>query len=235
MAQIQITSMEAASSLDGRELIEVSKLSETVTITATTLSADGDDQSFNDSANGFVTAGFAAGDRVNVTGFTGDTANNIFVAVVTVAAAGKLTIGGTDGGVIVDDAAGESVTIAKWETKRISVQDLLDLNSTNAAAVATQSGTAYDLLNADAGTFIRFTNAAAKAVTVQEDATEPLSDDVEFHIRNAGAGDLTLVEDGAVVINPPSGGTLVVPQGGTVTLKRVATDVFDLMGQVVPV
>ena len=82
-----------------------------------TISAQASDNSYNDSNSGFVAAGFAVGDLVTVTGFTGDTANNIANGVVTAVTAGKLTIGGTDGDVIVDDAAGESVTIKTLGTK----------------------------------------------------------------------------------------------------------------------
>jgi hypothetical protein len=101
------------------------------------------------------------------------------------------------------------------------------------AAVETISATDTDLLASHSGKYLRFTGVVAKTLTVQNDATEPLSADVEFHIRNVGAGDLTLVEDTAVTINPPNGGTLDVPTGGTVTLKRVAEDEFDLLGQTV--
>jgi hypothetical protein len=80
-------------------------------LTAATLSAAAADNSFNDSGNGFLAAGFAVSDEVTVTGFTGDVANNIVGGVVTALTAGKMVIGGTDGDVIVDDAAGESVTI----------------------------------------------------------------------------------------------------------------------------
>jgi hypothetical protein len=123
----QRISQLAAASLVGTEQMIVSKPSATVTITGTTISAAAADNSFNDSANGFVAAGFAVGDAVRIQGFTGDTANNIFSAVVTAVTIGKLTIGGTDGNVIVDDAAGESVTITKWESARASAQDVADL------------------------------------------------------------------------------------------------------------
>ncbi len=85
------------------------------TITATTLSALASDNSYNDSGSGFVAAGFEVGDDVVVTGFTGDIDNNITSGIITAVTAGKITIGGTDGDVIVDDAAGESVTIATRE------------------------------------------------------------------------------------------------------------------------
>jgi len=94
---------------------------------ATTLSALNSDNSFNDSANGFLTAGFAVGDQVRVQGFTGNAANNIFSATVTVLTAGKMTVGGADGNVIVDDAAGETVTITKWETRRASASEIAGL------------------------------------------------------------------------------------------------------------
>lgn len=100
-------------------------------------------------------------------------------------------------------------------------------------AVETVAGTAYNLLAADAGKYLRFIAATAKTVTVRADATEALPASGEWHIRNAGATDLTLTEDVGVTIYPPNGGTLVVPEGGTVTLKRVAADEFDLLGQTV--
>jgi phage-related tail fiber protein len=38
-----------------------------------------------------------------------------------------MTIGGADGDVIVDDAAGETVTISKWITRRTTAQEIADL------------------------------------------------------------------------------------------------------------
>lgn len=90
-----------------------------------------------------------------------------------------------------------------------------------------------NLTAAQAGLYLRFTSGSAKTLTVQPDATEPMPDNGEWHIRNVGAADLTLIEDTGVTINPPNGGTLVVPIGGTVTLKRVTADEFDLLGQTV--
>lgn len=88
------------------------------TKTATTLSAAAADDSFNDSGSGFVTAGFAVGDLITVSGFTGDPANNAEFRIASVAA-GKITVtlpNGDPASVIVDDAAGESVTIQTTET-----------------------------------------------------------------------------------------------------------------------
>lgn len=126
MTGISISQMTDKTPLDASDLFEIASLSTTVTMTATTLSAAAADNSYNDSAAAFITEGFAVGDRVKVTGFTGNVANNIVSGVITVLTAGKMTIGGTDGDVIVDDAAGESVTITKWVTRRGTVADIAD-------------------------------------------------------------------------------------------------------------
>lgn len=120
----RITDLPAASTLTGDELLELSQASTTVTITASTISAAASDNSYNDSGSGFIAAGFIVGDRVRVTGFTGNVANNIVVGTITALTTAKMTIGGTDGDVIVDEAAGESVIISKWTSKRVSVSSL---------------------------------------------------------------------------------------------------------------
>lgn len=118
MVDTPLSRVPAASALVGSELVLISQLSTTVTKTAATISAQASDNSFNDSGSGFVAAGFAVDDYVHVSGFTGNVANNIASAKITALTAGKMTIGGTDGDVIVDDAAGESVTISKWVSRR---------------------------------------------------------------------------------------------------------------------
>lgn len=124
MVDTPISKLAAAVTLLPTDPLLVSQASSTVKITATTISAQASDNSFNDSGSGFVAAGFAVGNFVTVTGFTGDVANNIYSGEITALTTGKMTIGGTDGDVIVDDAAGESVTIAKWESKRATAKQV---------------------------------------------------------------------------------------------------------------
>ena len=123
----RISQLATSGTLTGAELVVVSQLSAAVTITASTLSAAASDNSFNDSAAGFVAAGFAVGKAVKVSGFNGNVANNIMSGVITALTAAKMTIGGTDGDVIVDDAAGESVTITQWDSRRSTAQAVADL------------------------------------------------------------------------------------------------------------
>ena len=82
----------------------------TATKTAATIAAVASGNKLTDSGSGFVTAGFLKGMRVKVSGFTGEgtTANGIRTIVSV--SDGEMVLRG--GAAIVDDAAGESVTIA---------------------------------------------------------------------------------------------------------------------------
>lgn len=141
-----ITELPAVAPLSGVELIEFSQKSTTVKKTGVTVSAAAADNSFNDSANGFLTSGFAVGDRVGVTGFT-NAANNLLMGVITILTAAKMTIGGTDGDAIVNEAAGNAVTIAKWTSKRATAADLAGLVPAGVPD-APSDGTRYVRLNA---------------------------------------------------------------------------------------
>lgn len=200
----RITDLLAASTLLGDELVEVSQVSTTVVLTATTISAQASDNSYNDSGSGFLTAGFAVGDRVRVTGFTGDVANNILVGVVTAVTAGKLTIGGADGNVIADDAAGESVSIAKWTSRRALLSDV---------GIGGGSGTgAYD-------TRFGFVSAPTSSQIID---TVMVVRDIEFPADLAGSlgivgtnptasFDMSLKDDGVTI------GTITVSTSGAFT------------------
>lgn len=97
-------------------------------------------------------------------------------------------------------------------------------------AVQTEAGASYDVAAADNTNYIRMTSSSAKTVNVRPDSVEALPANGEWHFRNVGANDLTFEPDSGVTINPPTDGSLIVPTDGTVTLKRVAEDEFDLFG-----
>lgn len=147
----------------------------------------------------------------------------------------------TRGGTPVDYAddsifpAGDSVSPGVKEATFADFKDYI-LASLAASGAPVQTEAAdYTLDPGDAGHYIRMTDATTKVVNIATEATTALPDDGEWNIRNAGAGDLTITPAGGVTVNLPAGGTLVLETGMTVTLKRVAADVFDLLGQTVPV
>ena len=102
------------------------------------------------------------------------------------------------------------------------------------APVVTESTTARTLTLTDAGAYLRHTNASASTVTVAPQASVAWAADTEIHIRRAAAGNLTLTPGSGVTLNAPSGGTLVMTSAMSVTLKRAASDTWDVIGQTVP-
>jgi hypothetical protein len=85
----------------------------------------------------------------------------------------------------------------------------------------------------NAGEYTRFTDAAEKTFTFN--GAEDFIVGAEYHGRNVGAGDLTLVGSGGMTITPPAGGTLVVPQDGTFVVKIVSATLAELTGKTVAV
>jgi hypothetical protein len=99
--------------------------------------------------------------------------------------------------------------------------------------VQDEAGTTYTLLPADAGKWLVLTNASAKDIEINTDATTAQPANGEWVFENEGTGDATIVPAVGVTVTPPAGGTLVIPQGGVVILKRKAADEFKLAGQTV--
>lgn len=110
---------------------------------------------------------------------------------------------------------------------------LTKIYETGGSGISTESGTTYDATNADEGKYIRLTNAATKTVTFRPDSTHLMPPNGEWHFRNVGAGNATLTAGSGVTLNAPSGGSLVVAQDMTVTVKWVASDEYDVIGQTV--
>lgn len=217
MATKRITGMPAAATLSGDELVELSQLSGTVTISAATISAAAADNSFNDSGSGFVTAGFDVGDRVNVTGFTGNVVNNIFVGAVTALTAGKMTIGGTDGDVIVDDAAGETVVITKWATVRTTAQDIATL----ASGIASAYRVGFFFTTAPAASEILLLHTFPDDVDFADDFADAVAD---IGTNPAATFNLDVLKNGSSV------GTISISTGGTVTFTTTGGAVSFVTG-----
>ena len=226
MANKRITELAPSTTVPAGSQFLLSRLSPTVKKTASTISFVAADKSINDSANGLATAGFAAGDQVKVTG-AANGGNNVFSATATVVGPGKMV---TNAGTIVNEAAGASVTVTKWESVRVDRASLLaELARLGGAPVVTEAGTNRDVSPADAGAYVRFVDAGAKTATFDDGDGFAVGE--QFHIANRGAtGTLTLVEAGGMTLNPPAGGTLDVPPGGTVMVKIVAADEADVIG-----
>jgi hypothetical protein len=89
----------------------------------------------------------------------------------------------------------------------------------------------YVLVLGDAGFLVRMNLAGANTCTIPPNASVAFPLETVVTIRQVGAGISTIVAGAGVTINSPS--TLAIArQNGTVQLVQVATDVWDLMGDV---
>lgn len=127
---------------------------------------------------------------------------------------------------VADEGLDYTYTGTAWVITQIRNALVLSSNSTNSAAV--------NIDRTDAYKFMRFTGTGAKTLTFRANSAHALEVDSEFTIANrAASGNLTLAFSSPAVGNAPASGTLVLAPGMTVTVKRVATDVFDVIGQTV--
>lgn len=226
----KITELPAGGTAEGSELGIWEQHSSTVTMTETTISALASDNSFNDSADGFVTAGFAEGDTVVVSGFT-ESSNNLTTGVITAITAGKMTIGGTDGDGITDEVAGDSVTISKWVTVRLSAQEVADLFSQDTTNVNAQTGTSYTLVIGDANDCVTMNNGSANTLTIPAEASVAFAVGTVISVIQLGAGTTTVTGDTGVTVNGTSAGSAdLTAQHSAVSLIKIASDNWNLAG-----
>lgn len=101
--------------------------------------------------------------------------------------------------------------------------------------VVTESTTSRNASLSDINTYLRFTNVAASTFTIPPQSSVAWTANAEIHIRRAAAANLTLTPGSGVTLNAPNGGTLVMSNAMSVTLKRVASNEWDVIGQTVAV
>jgi hypothetical protein len=98
--------------------------------------------------------------------------------------------------------------------------------------VTTNAGTSITLALTDASTFLRTTAATAVAITVPPQSSVTWPADTEIRIQQGAAGAVTISAGAGVTVNRLSTATdVIVGQYGVVTLKRTASDVWTLYGQ----
>jgi hypothetical protein len=112
---------------------------------------------------------------------------------------------------------------SKWKNKPAAAPSAI-------AGVNNQTAS-YVLVLGDAGFLVRMNVATANNCTVPPHSSVAFALSAVITVRQVGAGITTIVAGAGVTINSPA--TLAIArQNGTVQLVQVATDVWDLMGDV---
>jgi hypothetical protein len=103
------------------------------------------------------------------------------------------------------------------------------------APVQTKTGTTFTPALTDAGTYNRLTNASGCTVHIPDDAAVAFSIGTEIHFRQANPAGMSFVGSSPVVLNGVTGYLdETAAEGATCTLKKVATDTWDLFGLLEP-
>lgn len=158
---------------------------------------------------------------------------------------GVITLIGIDSVVLVPPSTGTprlapnmSVTLKRvsdnlWDIigQTIKVDDETSYNAR--IEVVRVTATIGNIVPSYDGKYLRVETAVASEYTLVADGSTPWPVDAEVILRKAGEGVLTIVPASGVVINPPAGGTLQLGDNMTVTIKRIDTNVFDLIGYTV--
>ncbi len=93
------------------------------------------------------------------------------------------------------------------------------------------TATSRTLALTDAWNYVRPGTTSAITLTVPTNASVAFEIGTEITIR--ALGNVTLAAASGVTLNAPSGGTLSMSARMTVTLKKVATNEWDVVGQTV--
>jgi hypothetical protein len=103
--------------------------------------------------------------------------------------------------------------------------------------VLTQAGTTFTPTLSYADSYVRLTNAAGCAVSIPANADQPFAIGTELHFRDdSTAGDVTFDALSPAIINGVDGYLNESERrGGIVTLKKVATDAWDIFGLLRPI
>jgi hypothetical protein len=85
-------------------------------------------------------------------------------------------------------------------------------------------------VSTDKGKYLRVTTTDPASYTVTNDAAGSWTGNAEVTVHKEGPGILTLVADAGVTLNAPADGSLNIGERMTVSLKRVAPNVWNVAG-----
>ena len=97
--------------------------------------------------------------------------------------------------------------------------------------IVTETTAARTLSNSDVGAWVRFTSGSAITLTVPPNSSVAFIIGTSINGVQAGAGQISVVAGAGVTINKPTGyNAKTRAQGAAFCLIKVATDTWDLIG-----
>lgn len=129
----------------------------------------------------------------------------------------------TDAVMVVVNNAGTTPTTNKVDFSTVK-------NQVAFAPVISVTGDTTVTKTSHEGYYIRFNKATAGTLTIDPQSSSTWSDYAEFYVEQTGAGQVTIVGGSGVTVNAADGYTKTAKQYAVVAAKRVASDVWTLIG-----
>lgn len=96
--------------------------------------------------------------------------------------------------------------------------------------IVTEAGTTKTFALTDIGAYVRTTSGSAVTITVPANSSVAFPTGTEIVVFQAGAGQVTFAAAGGVTINSKDSNLKITGQYSSATLKKVATDTWDMIG-----
>jgi len=96
--------------------------------------------------------------------------------------------------------------------------------------IVTEAGTTKTFALTDIGAYVRTTSGSAVTITVPANSSVAFPTGTEIVVFQAGAGQVTFAAAGGVTINSKDGDLKITGQYSSATLKKIATDEWDMIG-----
>lgn len=96
--------------------------------------------------------------------------------------------------------------------------------------IVTEAGTTKTFALTDIGAYVRTTSGSAVTITVPANSSVAFPTGTEIVVFQAGAGQVTFAAAGGVTINSKDSNLKITGQYSSATLKKIATDEWDMIG-----
>lgn len=160
----------------------------------------------------------------------------LYTGAETVAATEKATPVDADVVPIQDSAASFIKKKVTWANIKATLKSYFDTlystiaSATQIAGVNNQVGTTYTLVLSDAGKIVRCANVAAVTVTVPPNSDVAIPVNTTLTIEQSDVGVVTAAEGVGVTLNALDSGLSTMGQYAVITLIKVDTDVWTVIG-----
>ena len=101
------------------------------------------------------------------------------------------------------------------------------------ATLNTQTGTTYTLVLADAGKYVGMNNAAANTLTIPPNSSVAFPTGTQIALRQPGTGQTTISPGSGVTLNSRGAAFKLAGQYAHASLLKVATDTWELTGDII--